>query len=105
MDFVNKVVKSSLNEQEYKQIGRLPKFFNSQEKKDLNSFRLVMWPGYTCQVKCLNDGFFLNIDTATKFLQQATVWDNIDSLRRDKYSQAEISELLTPKWSDSDTTS
>jgi hypothetical protein len=36
MDFVNKVVKSSLYEQEYKQIGRLPKFFNSNEKKDLN---------------------------------------------------------------------
>ena len=60
-----------------------------------------MWPGYTCQVKCLNDGFFLNIDTATKFIQQTTVWDKIDGLKRDKYSHGEISEMLTPKWDDS----
>ena len=29
MDFINKIVKNSLSEQDYKQIGRLPKFFNS----------------------------------------------------------------------------
>lgn len=69
LDFVNKVVKKSLYEQDYKQIGRLPKFFNHTEKRDLNHFRLIVWPGYTCQVKCVNDGIFLNIDTSTKFLQ------------------------------------
>lgn len=68
LNFVNKVVKKSLYEQDYKQIGRLPKFFNSHEKKDLPHFDLIVWPGYTCQVKCLNDGIFLNVDTSTKFL-------------------------------------
>ena len=29
MDFMNKIVKNSLSEQDYKQIGRLPKFFNT----------------------------------------------------------------------------
>lgn len=29
MDFINKIVKNSLSEQDYKQIGRLPKFFNT----------------------------------------------------------------------------
>jgi len=73
LDFVNKIVKKSLYEQDYKQIGRLPKFYNSKEKKDLPHFDLIVWPGYTCQVKCLNDGIFLNIDTSTKFLQRRTV--------------------------------
>jgi hypothetical protein len=59
-----------------------------------------MWPGYTCQVKCLHDGFFLNIDTSTKFLQMRTVWDLIDSLFRDGMNKSEISEMLTPKYDD-----
>lgn len=80
LDFVNKVVKKSLYDQDYKQIGRLPKFFNHNEKKELNHFRLIVWPGYTCQVKFLNDGIFLNIDTSTKFLQQQTVLDRLEQL-------------------------
>ena len=101
MDFINKIVKTSLYDQQYKQIGRLPKFFNTDEKRPINHYKLDMWPGYTCQVKCLNDGFFLNVDTSTKFLQQTTVWDRIDGLLKDKHSQGEISELLCPKFDDS----
>jgi hypothetical protein len=70
MDFITKVVKHSLSEQQYKQIGRLPKYYKADEQKPIDHFGLYVWPGYTCQVKCLNDGVFLNIDTNTKFLQQ-----------------------------------
>ncbi len=77
MDFITKVVKNSLTDQKYKQIGRLPKFYNTKDKKSIEEYQLDMWPGYTCQVKCLNDGFFLNVDTATKFLQKSTVADKI----------------------------
>jgi hypothetical protein len=63
-----------------------------------------MWPGYTCQVKCLTDGFFLNIDTSTKFLQQSTAWDRIQSYLDKKYSESEISETLCPKFDDSKST-
>jgi hypothetical protein len=100
MDFLSKVVKNSLYEQDYKQIGRLPKFFNTSDKKDIPAYRLDMWPGYTCQVKCLNDGFFLNIDTSTKFIQQTTVWDRIKDLQDQRYSQDEITNLLCPKFDD-----
>lgn len=75
MDFINKVVKHSLSEQQYKQIGRLPKYYKADEQKAIDQFGLYVWPGYTCAVKCLNDGVFLNIDTNTKFLQQQTVLD------------------------------
>jgi len=59
-----------------------------------------MWPGYTCAVKCLNDGFFLNVDTATKFLQKRTVMDRINELLDKRYSQSEIDAALTPKFDD-----
>jgi hypothetical protein len=59
-----------------------------------------MWPGYSCAVKCLTDGFFLNVDTSTKFLQQRTVLDYIDELRRNHYSNDDIEKLLCPKFDD-----
>ena len=55
--------------QNYKQIGKLPKFFNTKEKVPIDQYELDMWPGYTCAVKCLTEGFFLNVDTSTKFIQ------------------------------------
>lgn len=69
LDFIQKIVKNSLHEQHYKQIGRLPKFFNTAEKQRIDQYEVDMWPGYSCAVKCLTDGFFLNVDTSTKFLQ------------------------------------
>jgi hypothetical protein len=101
MAFMDRIVKFSLNEQEYKQIGRLPKFFNTKEQKGIHEFSLYMWPGYTVQSKCLNDGFFLNIDTCTKFLQMTTVWDRIKGLLDKRWSQDEISKELCPKYDDS----
>ena len=38
MDFMAKIVKNSLSEQEYKQIGRLPKFFNPKDKVDIPQY-------------------------------------------------------------------
>ena len=35
LDFVMKIVKFSLLEQEYKQVGRLPRFFNAKEAVEI----------------------------------------------------------------------
>jgi hypothetical protein len=59
-----------------------------------------MWPGYSCAVKCLNDGFFLNVDTSTKFLQQRTVLELLIELRNKNYSHQEILDKLCPKYDD-----
>ena len=59
-----------------------------------------MWPGYSCAVKCLTDGFFLNVDTSTKFLQQRTVLDYLGELRSLRYSNDDIEKLLCPKFDD-----
>lgn len=57
-----------------------------------------MLSGYYCTTKCLNDGFFLNVDTTTKFIQCITVADRIIELNNNRYSKDEISELLCPKF-------
>ena len=59
-----------------------------------------MWPGYTCAVKCLTEGFFLNVDTSTKFIQQRTVLDLLTDLKNQKYSNQEILDKLCPKFDD-----
>jgi hypothetical protein len=40
----------------------------TEERKPIPEFQISMWPGYMASVKCVNDGIFLNIDTATKFI-------------------------------------
>jgi len=45
-----------------------------------------MWPGYSPSVKLLTDGIFLNVDTATKFIQGKTVYEEILEMKRDKWS-------------------
>lgn len=92
LHFVLSIVKKTLLEQEYKQIGRLPKFYNALEKKDIPNENLVVWPGYECNVKCFNDGIFLNVDTITKFLNKNTILDRINNLRSERYSVSEIKE-------------
>jgi len=56
-----------------------------------------MWPGFSLAPKIVTDGIFLNVDTATKFINQDTVLDQILGMQRDKYSKREIIETLVPK--------
>jgi len=68
--FLNCIVKAVLREEKYTQIGRLPKFFdpNDSEKKSIPKHKLESWPGYLTTSRLLAEGFFLNIDTCTKFV-------------------------------------
>lgn len=63
---------------------------------------LDMWPGYSCAVKCLNDGFFLNVDTSTKFIQQKTIYHLLEELIEKGYTNKDISDKLCPKYEDNE---
>ena len=78
-------------------MGRLPKFFLATDKKVIDEFNLMMWPGYSPSVKLFTDGIFLNVDTATKFIQGKTVLDDIRGMERERYSKKEIIDYLIPK--------
>lgn len=57
----------------------------------------MVWPGYECKMECFNDGYFLNIDTATKFVSSITIYDKIMDLKKNRYSPSEIRDILAPK--------
>ena len=78
-------------------MGRLPKFFLLADQKKIEEFNLLMWPGYSPSVKLLTDGIFLNVDTATKFIQGQTVLDDIKGMERERWSKKEIIDYLIPK--------
>lgn len=47
------------------------------EKRNIQNLDLESWPGYEAQTKWYTDGIFLNIDTATKFINKKTILDEI----------------------------
>ena len=97
LNFIMKVVKKTLIEHDYRQVGRLPRFFNPRDLTPINRYNLDIWPGYSTDVKYLNDGVFLNVDCATKFISQKTVYDEILAMKKSKYSNQDIVDELIPK--------
>jgi len=97
INFIYTITKKTLYEKDYKQIGRLPRFFNPKERKEFPNLNLFMWPGYDINIKALNDGIFLNLDTATKFVNMDNAYQRIRDLKREKYSNEEITGMLCPK--------
>jgi hypothetical protein len=75
---LNIVVKQVLRAQNFKQIGRLPKFFLENQKRPIPQYNLEMWPGYMATTRLLADGIFLNIDTCAKFINKTTILEMID---------------------------
>jgi hypothetical protein len=72
-------MRSVLQAENYAQIDREQKYYNikKQVPVDIFKYRLSVLSGYQVQVKALHDGFFLNVDTVTKFLMRDTVLDKI----------------------------
>ena len=94
LNFLNVLVKNALQRGDYKQIGRLPKFFLEREKRDINAHELEMWPGYLTTTRLVQDGIFLNVDTVSKFIQQRTILDFINDLEGKGLSQQQICNLF-----------
>jgi hypothetical protein len=64
--------------QNFKQIGRLPKFFLPSEKKHIGEFNLEMWPGYHTSTALLHHGIYLNVDTCAKFINKESMLEFIN---------------------------
>ena len=100
LNFILLVVKKTLIDLDYKQVGRLPRFFNTKERKSITvgkDLEIDMWPGYNTDVKHLNDGVFLNVDTATKFISQINIFDEIKQFQKDGYTPADLIDWYVPK--------
>ena len=55
-----------------------------------------MWPGYETMTKSYTDGIFLNVDTATKFINKETVYHIIQDKLGKRYSKSEIENDYKP---------
>ena len=96
LNFCNQVVKLALEKKEFCQIGKLPKFFLRSEKRDIRDHGLEMWPGYEVATKSQVHGIFLNIDTATKFVQKTTILEQIQDMMHQRYRNSEIEDHFNP---------
>jgi len=102
LEFLNVVVKSALRARDFNQIGKWPKFFLPREGKLIKDYNIEVWPGYLSTSRLLADGFFLNVDTCTKFINSETVHDRIQFLRKTMSdvliaSRYDSSNLDTPR--------
>jgi hypothetical protein len=56
-----------------------------------------MWPGFEINTKSVAHGLFLNIDTATKFVNKTTMIEHIDYLMRDlRHTKSEVIDVFNP---------
>jgi aubergine-like protein len=94
LHFLNILAKKALQASDYKQIGRLPKFFTASDKRVIPEYQLEMWPGYLATTRLVRDGIFLNIDTVSKFIQQTTILDLISELTQKGMNKTEIAALF-----------
>lgn len=53
-----------------------------------------MWPGFMTQSRLLSDGIFLNIDTATKFIQKQSILDLINKELAKGKTQQQIARIF-----------
>jgi hypothetical protein len=51
---------------------------------------LQSWLGYDVSTKWFYSGIYLNIDTATKFLNSKTVYENIKEKLKQRFERSEI---------------
>lgn len=92
LQFLNVLIKQVLRAQDFKQIGKLPKFFQQNKRVDIPRHNLEMWPGYLTQSRLLSDGIFLNVDTATKFIQKETILELIRKQMERGWSREQIAK-------------
>jgi hypothetical protein len=74
----------------------LPKFFLPKEKVNIEKHYLEMWPGYETAAKSYIDGIFLNVDTATKFINKETVIEQVYDMLDKRYSKKDIEDHYSP---------
>ena len=79
LQFLLTIIKAGLRRKKFNQIGRLPKFFLKEEKRQIpNEELLEAWPGFEFNPKWYSHGIYINIDTCTKFINRYSVLDDID---------------------------
>jgi hypothetical protein len=70
---------------QYVEIGKTGKFFNSKQKRNVDN--LMIFSGYKANFVYLERGYFLRVDSAKKVVRNETVLDYINSLYQNNNSK------------------
>lgn len=90
------LVKKIFKDEHFVQIGKLPRFFNPEERVSIKQFNLEMWPGFEVTPKVFASGLYLNCDTSTKFVQSKTIWEEVKEFQEQGYTNKEIEDWYLP---------
>ena len=94
LGFFNIVAKHVLKEEKYEQVGRFPKFFHANDKRDVHNVvpSIQAWPGYEVISRLSVQGIFMSADCCTKFVRKDTILDEYRAARRNGVRDAEFFE-------------
>ena len=90
---LNVILKRALREMGFRQLTRLPKFFNPGRENivPLTQYSLEIWRGYTAELTMRLGGPFINIDFSSKIVHTRTLNDEMIDVMRD--TQGDIEEV------------
>ena len=89
------VTKEALTVAKFKQVGRVPRFYDTSASQTIRQHNLDVWPGYSIVPQVYTGGLYFNIDAVTKFIQNQPVLDILSEMAfRDKLSHDKIKDIL-----------
>jgi hypothetical protein len=80
---IGDMIKQALVEgSQLKQIGRIPRFYDNSKGAmvEIPRHGLEMWPGYMVKPETYISGLYVNIDCATKFIQNESVLSQLSHM-------------------------
>jgi hypothetical protein len=90
--FVNNIMKKILRSLDLRQIGRLPRFYNPSGKIEIPEYEIEVWPGYEVNTNLFTSGFFLGIETMSKFIRTRSILRCVYDDQDEGMSQKKIKE-------------
>lgn len=96
--FFNIVIKSLLSSLNMIPVGRTGKYLLPSESKPLNDYGIMVWPGYKTSVRLCESGLLLEVDYASRILQQKSVYELLKEIQHQCTNfEGEVKDALIGK--------
>jgi len=93
MQFLRQVTKEAMRQRGFLQVGKVPRFFNTQQLVPVAQEKLKAWPGFLLDLNLLQDvNYTVNVDTCTKFVRSESVNDMINEQWESGLDEDEIAK-------------
>ena len=95
--FLNIIIKQLLRALNFKPIGRGGKFFDPSKGDRISNYNLVVWPGFTANIRNTGMGIMLQIDPSTKCLSTQTTLNYMLQLISERDGKERIKHEIIKK--------